>query len=92
MTDKTRPIPRVSIFPLSRERFRSRRTRVNMPPQVRKGLVELLRALLDRASVNLLYLTATFLKKLSVGLSPGPFATPPPPSPPRGSRRGLGAA
>lgn len=34
--------------------------------QVRKGLVELLRALLERASVNLLYLTATFLKKLSV--------------------------
>eukprot|EP00752_Nemacystus_decipiens_P011829 g10495.t1 len=33
---------------------------------VRKGLVELLRALLERASVNLLYLTATFLKKLSV--------------------------
>ena len=28
--------------------------------------MELLRALLDRASVNLLYLTATFLKKLSV--------------------------
>lgn len=34
--------------------------------QVRKGLVELLRALLERASINLLYLTATFLKKLSV--------------------------
>ncbi|CAN0321797.1 unnamed protein product, partial [Laminaria digitata] len=33
---------------------------------VRKGLVELLRTMLDRASVNLLYLTATFLKKLSV--------------------------
>ncbi|CAM9338715.1 unnamed protein product, partial [Sphacelaria rigidula] len=33
---------------------------------VRKGLVELLRALLERASVNLLYLAATFLKKLSV--------------------------
>ncbi|CAM9547409.1 unnamed protein product, partial [Hapterophycus canaliculatus] len=30
------------------------------------SLVELLRALLERASVNLLYLTATFLKKLSV--------------------------
>lgn len=28
--------------------------------------MELLRALLERASVNLLYLTATFLKKLSV--------------------------
>ncbi|CAN0207211.1 unnamed protein product, partial [Discosporangium mesarthrocarpum] len=33
---------------------------------VRKGLVELLGALLDRASVNLLYLVATFLKKLAV--------------------------
>ncbi|CAM9329038.1 unnamed protein product [Ectocarpus sp. 4 AP-2014] len=33
---------------------------------VRKGLVELLKSLLERASVNLLYLTATFLKKLSV--------------------------
>lgn len=46
---------------------------------MRKGLVELLRALLERASVNLLYLTATFLKKLSVRIakngigSPGPL-------------------
>lgn len=31
--------------------------------------MELLRALLERASVNLLYLTATFLKKLSVSLA-----------------------
>lgn len=43
--------------------------------QVRKGLVELLRSLLERASVNLLYLTATFLKKLSV--SGGDVALPP---------------
>ncbi|CAN0029655.1 unnamed protein product, partial [Choristocarpus tenellus] len=33
---------------------------------VRKGLVELLGALLDRASANLLYLVVTFLKKLVV--------------------------
>eukprot|EP00903_Cladosiphon_okamuranus_P009154 g8747.t1 len=39
---------------------------INLAEEVRKGLVELLRALLERASVNLLYLTATFLKKLSV--------------------------
>ncbi|CAM9486517.1 unnamed protein product [Ascophyllum nodosum] len=33
---------------------------------VRRGLVELLGSMTERSSVNLLYLTATFLKKLSV--------------------------